>query len=324
MKKFAIAIHGGAESVKPGELDKEKEKKYREGLAEALKAGYEVLEKGGSAIDAVEAAVNCMEDNPLFNAGRGGSLTQRGETEFDAALMDGKTLRVGAVGAVRYVRNPISLAKLILQKCDHCLLVSTGAEEFALRHKLELQDPEYFVTPEKDKAWREKQLEGLAKKHKMAGSMSDTVGAVALDQNGNLAAATSTGGLTDQMKGRVGDSPIIGGGTFANNEVCAVSCTGEGEVIMKGVLAHELYAMMKYAGDSVQSAADKAVKLHDDKLQGDKGLIAMDSEGKIAFGFNTGFMKRGYWEAEGEPFVALWEDEKERPAATRKQKEKAK
>ena len=323
MKKFAIAIHGGAESIKPGELDKKKEEKYRQGLNEALKAGYGVLEKGGSAIDAVEAAVKCMEDNPVFNAARGGSLTQRGETEFDAAMMDGKTLRAGAVGAVRYVKNPISLAKIILQKCDHCLLVSTGAEEFALQYKLELMGPAYFVTPEKDQAWRKKQQDDLKEEHSIAGSRSDTVGAVALDQNGNLAAATSTGGLTNQMKGRVGDTPIIGGGTYANNEVCAVSCTGEGEVIMRGVLAHEVCAMVKYAGYSLKSAADKAVKLYDEKLQGDKGIIAMDPDGNAAFAFNTGFMKRGYWEADGKPLVSLWEKE-EKPVATNKKAPKAK
>ena len=320
MKRFAIAIHGGAESIKPEELGKEKALKYRQGLEVALKAGYEVLEKGGTAIDAVEAAINTMEDNPVFNAGRGSSLTQRGETEFDAAIVDGKTLRAGAVGAVRYVKNPISLAKLIMQKCDHCFLVSTGAEEFALRHKMQLIAPEYFVTPEKVQAWREKQTEGLKQKHQLAGSTTDTVGAVALDLNGNLAAATSTGGLTDQLKGRVGDSPIIGGGTFANNEVCAVSCTGEGEVIMKGVLAHEVYAMMKYAGVALQAAADKAVHLYDEKLQGDKGMIAMDPEGNAAFAFKTGFMKRGYREAGGKPFIALWEDEEQNRKSSGKKK----
>ncbi|MCP2045499.1 isoaspartyl peptidase/L-asparaginase family protein [Pontibacter sp. HSC-36F09] len=321
MKKFAIAIHGGAETVKPSELDKEKEEAYREGLADALKEGYNVLEKGGSALDAVEAAVNSMEQNPVFNAARGASLTQRGETEFDAAIMDGNTLRVGAVGGVRYVQHPISLAKVILQKCKHCLLVGTGAEEFALANNLPLKGPEYFVTPEKREAWLDKQQE-KAEKKRMPGSMSDTVGAVALDINGNLAAATSTGGLTDQMKGRVGDTPIIGGGTFANNEVCAVSCTGEGEAIMRGVLAHEVYAMMKYAGNSLQSATDKAIELHADKLEGDRGILAMDSTGKAAFGFNTGFMKRGYWAADEEPFVALWESEKLRKPVKLKEMEK--
>ena len=290
MKKFAIAIHGGAETVKRDELNKEMEDAYRQGLSVALKEGYDVLEKGGSALDAVEAAVNSMERNPIFNAGRGASLTQRGETEFDAAIMDGNTLRVGAVGGVRYVQHPISLAKVILQKCKHCLLVGTGAEEFALANNLPLKDPEYFITPEKREAWLDKQQE-KAEKKTMPGSMSDTVGAVALDINGNLAAATSTGGLTDQMKGRVGDTPIIGGGTFANNGICAVSCTGEGEAIMRGALAHEVYAMMKYAGNSLQAATDKAIELHADKLQGDRGILSMDIAGRAAFGFNTGFMK---------------------------------
>ncbi|WP_299990365.1 isoaspartyl peptidase/L-asparaginase family protein [uncultured Pontibacter sp.] len=321
MKKFAIAIHGGAESVDPGELDKEKEEAYRQGLAEALKEGYEVLEKGGSALDAVEAAVNSMERNVVFNAGRGASLTQRGENEFDAAIMDGNTLRVGAVGGVRYVQHPISLAKVILQKCEHCLLVGTGAEEFALANNLPLKGPEYFITPEKRETWLDKQQEKAERKG-MPGSMTDTVGAVALDINGNLAAATSTGGLTHQLKGRVGDTPIIGGGTLANNEVCAVSCTGEGEVIMRGVLAHEVYALMKYAGNSLQSATDKAVQLHDDKLKGDRGILAMDTAGKVAFGFNTGFMKRGYHAADEEPYIALWESEKLKKPAKQKEMEK--
>ncbi|PKV62826.1 isoaspartyl peptidase/L-asparaginase family protein [Pontibacter ramchanderi] len=321
MKKFAIAIHGGAETTKPSELDNKKEEAYKDGLADALKAGYDVLEKGGSALDAVEAAVNSMERNPLFNAGRGASLTERGENEFDAAIMDGNTLRVGAVGAVRYVQHPISLAKVILQKCDYCLLVGTGAEEFALANNLSLKGPEYFVTPEKKEAWLDKQQNKVEKK-RMPGSMTDTVGAVALDINGNLAAATSTGGLTDQLKGRVGDTPIIGGGTFANNEVCAVSCTGEGEVIMRGALAHEVYAMMKYAGHSLQAATEKAIQLHADKLQGDRGILSMDSSGKVAFGFNTGFMKRGYWAADEEPFVALWESEKLKKPVKQKEMEK--
>ena len=317
MKKFTIAIHGGAESVKKGELDKEKEEKYREGIKNALKDGYDVLEKGGSALDAVEAAVKSMEDNPVFNAGRGGSLTKRGEVEFDAAVMDGKTLLTGATAGVRYVKNPVSLAKVILQRSDYAMLIGTGAEEYALRYRLELMDPEYFVTPEKDRAWREKQQEQLNAEH-------DTVGAIALDINGNLAVATSTGGLTDQLKGRVGDSPMIGGGTYANNEVCAVTCTGKGEVIIRGVLAHEVYALMKYAGNSVQAAAEKAVKLYDDKLQGDKGIVAMDPEGNIGFAFNTGFMKRGYWDADGEPYVALWEGEMEKRPKTREKEEKVK
>ncbi|MBX0332280.1 isoaspartyl peptidase/L-asparaginase [Pontibacter sp. HSC-14F20] len=322
MKKFAIAIHGGAESIKHSELDQKTEKLYRQGLADALKDGYDVLEKGGSALDAVEAAVNSMERNPVFNAGRGASLTQRGENEFDAAIMDGNTLRVGAVGGVRYVQHPITLAKVILQKCDHCLLVGTGAEEYALANNLPLKGPEYFVTPEKDEAWREKQHKRLEVKKTMPGSMSDTVGAVALDINGNLAAATSTGGLTDQLKGRVGDTPIIGGGTFAANKVCAVSCTGEGEAIMRGVLAHEVYAMMKYAGNSLHAATDKAIELHADKLKGDRGILSMDAAGKAAFGFNTGFMKRGYWAADEEPFVALWESEKGKKAVKQKEMEK--
>lgn len=301
-KKFAIALHGGAEETKRGDMSSEEDKEFREGLAEALQAGYSVLEKGGSALNAVEAAVKSMEDNPIFNAGKGGSLTERGETEFDAAIMDGKTLQAGAVGAVRYVKNPISLARAIMEKSKHVFMTATGAEEFALSHHLAFEGPDYFITAKKRKAWSEKQQKAVAAEH-------DTVGAVALDQDGNLAVATSTGGLTDQQKGRLGDSPIIGGGTYANNQVCAVSCTGDGEAIMRGVLAHEVYALMKYAGKNLQAAADEAVKVYDEQLQGDKGILSMDPDGNIAFAFNTNLMKRAWRKAGEAPVVALWEEE---------------
>ncbi|WP_187264132.1 isoaspartyl peptidase/L-asparaginase family protein [Pontibacter beigongshangensis] len=303
MNNFVIVIHAGAEKVKPGELPAEKEKAYRKALSQALQAGWEILRAGGSAVDAVAAAVQCMENEPLFNAGKGGSLTQRGETEFDAAIMDGRTLKAGAVGGIRFVQNPISLAKVVMEKCKHIFISGTGAEEYALRYDLPFKTPDYFITDEKRKAW----LEKLQESETTEGH--DTVGAVALDQEGNLAVATSTGGLTNQQKGRIGDSPVIGGGTFADNEVCAVSCTGEGEVIMRGVLAHEVYALVKYAGNSLQQAAEKTIRLHNNKLQGDKGLIALSPAGEVAIAFNTGFMKRAYRIGSQEPVVALWEEE---------------
>ncbi|MFT2011262.1 isoaspartyl peptidase/L-asparaginase family protein [Pontibacter sp. 13R65] len=303
MKNYTIIIHAGAETIKPGELSAEKEKAYRKGLQQALEAGWQVLQQGGSAVDAVTAAVKSMEDEPHFNAGKGGSLTQRGETEFDAAIMDGETLKAGAVGGIRYLQNPITLAKVVMEKGEHVFITGTGAEEYALRFNLPFKTPDYFITEEKREAWLDQLQETVAP------GEHDTVGAVALDQQGNLAVATSTGGLTNQMKGRIGDSPIIGGGTFADNEVCAVSCTGEGEVIMRGVLAHEVYALVKYGGFTLQEAAEKTIELHNDKLKGDKGLIALSPAGEVALAFNTGFMKRAYRIGNDEPVVALWEKE---------------
>ena len=302
MKNYAIAIHAGAENMDPKEVSPEKEAQYREGLHQALQAGYQVLEHGGSALDAVEAAVRCMEDFPLFNAGRGASLDEQGTPTFDAAIMDGETLKAGALCNTRFVKHPISLARIIMEESNHVLLAGEGAEKFAKTKGLEMEDMDYFITEEKQQAWEKKQQEKLTAQH-------DTVGAVAVDQQGNMAAATSTGGLTFQHQGRVGDSPIIGGGTYAHNSYCAVSCTGEGEVIMRGVLAHEVYAMVKYAGDSLQSACTKAIRLYDDRLQGDKGMIAISPNGEIAIAFNTNQMKRGYRVQGDEPVVAVWKDE---------------
>lgn len=302
MKKYAIAIHAGAENMDPKQVSPEKEEQYREGLRQALQAGYQVLESGGSALDAVEAAVRCMEDFPLFNAGRGASLDEQGTPTFDAAVMDGSTLKAGALCNTRFVKHPVSLARAIMEESDHMLLAGEGAEKFAKSKGLGMADKEHFITEEKKQAWEEKEQEKLTEEH-------DTVGAVAVDQEGNLAAATSTGGLTFQHLGRVGDSPVIGGGTYAHNTYCAVSCTGEGEAIMRGVLAHEVYAMVKYAGDSLQSACTKATRLYDDRLQGEKGLIAVSPNGEVAMAFNTNQMKRAYRVQGGEPVVAVWKDD---------------
>ncbi|MCC9168549.1 isoaspartyl peptidase/L-asparaginase family protein [Pontibacter harenae] len=235
MKKFSIAIHGGAENLRPEDVSKEKEEQYRRGLEEALQAGWEILNKNGSAIDAVVAATKCLENNPLYNAGVGSSINRKGEIEFNASLMDGKTLNAGAVGCVRFVKNPIDLARCIMDKCEHSFLAGAGAEEFAIKHQLPLMEHRYFFSKEKEDQWLE-----LRNNNKL--SNHDTVGAVALDQEGNLAAATSTGGLTYQLKGRISDGPMLGCGTLAINDVCAVACTGDGEVIMRGILAHEVYA----------------------------------------------------------------------------------
>lgn len=302
MKKYVIAIHGGAVTLERSSVSKEKEQQYREGLQEALKAGNAVLERGGSAVDAVIAAVAVMEDNPHFNAGRGGNLNMHGENVFDAAIMEGGALKSGSVGSVQFVKNPVKLAKEVMENCEHNFLVDTGALEFAITKGLELEKPAYFVTEENLNDWQESIQKKYAKGH-------DTVGAVALDQAGNLAAATSTGGLKSQLKGRVSDSPIIGGGTYANNSSCAISCTGEGEVIMRGAIAHEVYALVKYAKENLQTASDKAVKMHAEHLKGDIGLVSVNPQGEVAFAFNTNMMKRGYSIGGEAPVVALWDNE---------------
>jgi len=303
MKKYAIAIHAGAETVARGDVNKEQEQQYRQGLQEALKAGNAVLEKGGSALNAVTAAIEQMENNPFFNAGRGGNLDMHGVSTFDAAIMDGKDLRSGSVGNVRYVKNPVKLAKEVLETCKHTFLVGSGAEEFALTKGLELKEPAYFLTEKNLKDWKQSIDDNYPKGH-------DTVGAVALDQDGNLAAATSTGGLEGQLNGRISDSPVIGGGTYANNQTCAVSCTGEGEVIMRGAIAHEVYALVKYAGEDLQTASDKAVRMHEKFLKGDIGLVAVNQQGEVAFAFNTNMMKRGYSVGGDTPVVSLWDKER--------------
>ncbi|MDX5423257.1 MAG: isoaspartyl peptidase/L-asparaginase [Hymenobacteraceae bacterium] len=303
MKKYAIAIHAGAETVKREDIAEERVQGYRKGMKEALAAGNEVLANGGSAIDAVVAATVSMEDNPLFNAGRGGNLNIHGETAFDAAVMDGKDLRIGAAGSIRYVKNPVKLARMIMEKSPYSFMVDTGAEEFALTQGLELKPPSYFVTEEKLNDWHKNYKDDYLKGH-------DTVGAVALDQNGNLATATSTGGLPSQLKGRLSDSPLIGVGTYANNQYCAVSCTGEGELIMRATLAHEVYALIKYREEQLQTAANNAIAMHKGLLQGDMGLVALNRHQEVAFAFNTNMMKRGFSLNGEAPAVAIWDNDK--------------
>ncbi|MCA8830441.1 isoaspartyl peptidase/L-asparaginase family protein [Hymenobacter pini] len=303
MKTYAIVIHGGAVTMDPSELTPEDEQAQREGLAAALQAGWEVLHRGGAALDAVEAAVRSLEDNEHFNAGRGCSLNKQGEVQMDAAIMDGRTLRAGAVDTVRYVKNPISLARRVLEKCPHVYMSSDGALEFALQHGEQIEAVHYFETDKARKEW----LEIMQDEEKTP--QKDTVGAVALDQDGNLAVATSTGGIEGQLKGRVGDSPVLGGGTYAANEACAVSCTGDGEVILRGALAHEVYALVKYKGLTAPEACREALHLREADLKGDKGFIAIDKDGNVALETNCNIMRRAYRVGEAEPFVAIWRDE---------------
>jgi beta-aspartyl-peptidase (threonine type) len=304
MSTYALVLHGGAVTMKPGELSPAEEAAQRAGLAQALQAGWEVLHRGGPALDAVEAAVRSLEDNEHFNAGRGASLNLAGEAELDAAIMDGRTLQAGAVSGVKYVRNPVGLARAVLERSPHVYLAGEGALELALECGLPLAPPSYFQTEKTRQQWLD-----IAQQNQGRRAGHDTVGAVARDQAGNLAVATSTGGIEGQARGRVGDSPVLGGGTYASNEACAVSCTGDGEVILRGALAHEVYALVKYKGLPLAEAARAALLLRDDELQGDKGLIAIDPHGTITLAFNSNFMRRAYRVGEGPPVVALWKEE---------------
>ncbi|MBX0289494.1 isoaspartyl peptidase/L-asparaginase [Hymenobacter sp. HSC-4F20] len=304
MKTYTIVLHGGAVTMDPAKMTPDLEAAIRAGLQEALQAGWEILHRGGSALDAVEAAVRSLEDNEHFNAGRGSSLNKQGEVEMDASIMDGRTLKAGAVNSVKYVKNPISLARTVMEKCQHVYISAEGAVEFALQHGLTMEAVHYFETEKAREEW----LEIIQDEEKQP-QEHDTVGAVALDQDGNLAVATSTGGIEGQLKGRVGDSPIIGGGSYAANEACAVSCTGDGEVIMRGALAHEVYALVKYRGLSAPEACREAVQLRDEDLKGDKGFIAIDKDGNVAIESNTNIMRCAYRVGEAEPFVAVWREE---------------
>jgi beta-aspartyl-peptidase (threonine type) len=306
MGKYVMLIHGGAVNTDPATITPEKEARLKQGLADALQAGWEILNRGGTALDAVEASVMSMEDNELFNAGRGGMFTLNGDVETESSIMDGSTLRGGAVSGLRLVKNPVRLARLVMEKCKHTFLTADGAHEFALAQGLTLQDPSYFKTDEQREEWLQI-LHDAEVKH---ANGHDTVGAVALDQHGNLAVATSTGGIEGKLRGRVGDSCIYGGGSYANNEVCAASCTGDGEIIMLAACAHEVYALRKYKKLSIEKAARGAVDVYADKLQGDRGIIAIDPEGNIALESNTNVFRRAYRVEEEEPFVDIWTDKK--------------
>ena len=303
--KYALAVHGGAGTISPDQLTPALEHDLRAGLRQSLEAGRAILQNGDSSLDAVMAAVQVLEDNPLFNAGRGAVFTSAGTHEMDAAIMDGKTLAAGAVGCVQRVRNPIKLARGVMEKTPHILLAGKGAEEFARELGLEVVEDKYFFTEQR---WRA--LERVRRIRTNSHALSDqdrhgTVGAVALDRNGNLAAATSTGGNTNKRPGRIGDTPIFGAGTYANNKTCAVSATGDGEFFVRAVATHDLSALMEYRELSLGEAA-QAVLAKVAALGGTGGLIAIDREGNIALPFNSNGMYRGCVGVDGEVFVAIY------------------
>ncbi len=301
---FAIAIHGGAGTLSRTDMSETQEKAYRAGLEEALDAGYAVLSRNGTSLDATIAAVRVLEDNPLFNAGRGAVLDRNGEAQLDASLMDGRTLAAGAVTGLRHVKNPIELARLVMDKSPHVMLVGEGAEEFAKLQGVDLVPNEYFRTPT-----RQQQLERMLRGARVRENELQafgTVGAVALDLDGNIAAATSTGGMTGKRWGRVGDSPIIGAGTYANNESCAVSATGHGEYFIRTVVAHDICAQVQYLKIPLAKAVDNVLNGRMKSLGGNGGVIAIDAQGEIVMEFNSEGMFRGVRTSQGRHEVAIY------------------
>jgi beta-aspartyl-peptidase (threonine type) len=292
----AIAIHGGAGTLAAADLTPENERAYRAGLERALRAGFVVLDAGGAALDAAVTAVQVLEEEPLFNAGRGAVLAANGLYELDASVMDGRDLSAGAVTGLRHVRSPIELARLVMERSPHVMLAGSGAEEFALEQGLQPVPNSHFAT-ERRRLELERMLQGQAEAGRE--SLMGTVGAVALDAAGNLAAATSTGGMTGKKWGRVGDSPIIGAGTYAANDCCAVSATGHGEFFIRASVAHEIAALMRYRGLGVVEAADEVVMQQLVRLGGSGGVIAVGRDGRIAMPFNSEGMLRGAMDSRG-------------------------
>jgi beta-aspartyl-peptidase (threonine type) len=310
MAKCALAIHGGCGVMRREELPDSDWAGAKQDLAASLRSGWAVLSQGGSALDAVEAAVRIMEDSPHFNAGHGAALNAAGEHELDASIMDGSDLRAGAVSAARCIRNPIRAARAVLESGELVMITGTAADRFAQRHGLELVEPSYFTTPRRLEALKAMKAHAAAGTERQAreAEKHGTVGAVALDRAGHLAAATSTGGYTNKPEGRVGDSPVIGAGTYARDGVCAVSGTGKGELFIRHVLGHELASRIAYLGETLATAADHLI-LHELKPhQVGAGLVAVDAAGNISAPFNTDGMFRGWVTVEGACFVATHQD----------------
>jgi beta-aspartyl-peptidase (threonine type) len=312
-QKAMLVIHGGAGTITRASMSAETEKQYREALEQSLRIGHAVLVKGGSSMDAVEASIRFMEDSPLFNAGKGAVFTHDGRNELDAAMMDGKTKKAGSVAGVTIIRNPITAARAVMEKSEHVMMVGRGAELFATKMGLEIVDPSYFWTERRWKALQKELLEEEGKKPKADLGVADekkfgTVGAVALDKEGNLAAGTSTGGMTNKQYGRVGDAPIIGAGNFADNESCAVSATGHGEFFIRWTVAHDIAALVKYRGMSVKDAGDEVIHKKLEPVKGEGGVIILDTKGNFAMPFNSEGMYRGWIGADGQPHVEIYKD----------------
>lgn len=310
--EFSIVIHGGAGTILKENMTPEKEAAYKAKLEEAIRVGYTILKNGGSSLDAVQKTINVMEDSPLFNAGKGAVFTNAGTNEHDASIMDGKTLNAGASAGTSTVKNPINLARAIMEHSPHVMLSGKGAEQFAKEQGLELVSPEYFYTEKSFQALqRVKKSEQVSLSfynEDIKNSKFGTVGCAALDKHGNLAAGTSTGGMTNKRWGRIGDSPIIGAGTYANNATCAVSCTGWGEYFIRGVVAHDISALMDYKGLSLRDAAKEVIQKKIPALGGDGGVIAVDKLGNMVMEFNTAGMFRATMNDTGELYIGMYNE----------------
>jgi beta-aspartyl-peptidase (threonine type) len=327
MENFVLVVHGGAGTILKKNMSPEKELAYTNKLTEALKAGHAILKEGGSSVDAVQKTINILEDSPLFNAGKGAVYTNSEKNEMDASIMEGKTLNAGAVAGVTVVKNPIDAAKAVMEKSEHVMMAGDGADEFAKKQGLEIVKPSYFHDQNRLNQLRKvKDQEKTILDHdgddrgELLPDSSEiefnvdmnpdkkfgTVGAVALDQHGNLAAGTSTGGMTNKRYNRIGDSPIIGAGTYANNNTCAVSSTGHGEYFIRGVVAYDVSAIMEYSGVSLDEAATTVIHEKLEEMGGKGGVIALDREGNYVFRFNTAGMYRGVVKADGSVEVLIY------------------
>ena len=315
MQKISLAIHGGAGTILKEDLTPELEIDYKKGLEDALTAGYKILEDGGTSTDAVEAAIVVLEDNILFNAGRGAVFTKDGVQEMDAAIMEGNQLKAGAVAGIRNIRNPIKLAIEVMQNSNHVFLSGKGANDFALKQGIQSESDEYFFSSFRYEQWQQlsnSEAYSLDHNNNKTDQFKDkkfgTVGAVACDKNGNIAAATSTGGMTNKQFGRIGDTPIIGAGTYANNKTCAISCTGHGEPFIRSVAAYDVSCLMEYKGLSLTEAMQEVVMNKLPKLDGEGGMIGIDKAGNIALLFNSAGMYRGAKSSDGTNIISIYKD----------------
>jgi len=310
-QEVALVIHGGAGNIYKKNIPDSVEVLYRAKLTEALNVGYEILNEGGESLEAVQAAINLLEDSPLFNAGKGAVFTSAGTNEMDASIMDGKTRNAGAVAGVKRIKNPLDAAIEVMNNSPHVMMSGEGAEIFAKSRGLELVDEKYFYTEK-----RYQQLQRAKKREQQQGSIFHekdnykfgTVGAVALDKNGNIVAGTSTGGMTNKRFGRIGDAPIIGAGTYANNSTCGISATGHGEYFIRSVVAYDISSLMEYKGLSLHDAAKKVIHEKLPELGGEGGVIGVDAKGNIMMSFNSNGMFRGYVKHDGHPHVMIFKD----------------